>query len=299
MRNDGQSAASVPTVHENTLVRIDPATNAVSDVVAVGGGPVCDRGRRAERLGLQPGRRHDHRDRRNDEPCAADDADLRHARRPRPSHRTGAGGRLGGRMDRQRRPRGRPLLTRFSRAARGKREYRLDHEPRAVAVGEGARLGPRPGYSRHQVLRIDPATGDVTARTRFPASSRIDSLDVGLGAVWVVSSSSGTLYRINPRSAAVTGRTTSGNAPADPKSSSATSGSECRTEEAPPCRSTRGRSMSSGRLDCCLPLGEGYDDVDGYGSIWHIDWPAGTVVRWDTETYDVDESISRHGPADL
>ncbi len=41
MRNDGQSAASVPTVRENSLARIDPATNAISDVVAVGGGPIA------------------------------------------------------------------------------------------------------------------------------------------------------------------------------------------------------------------------------------------------------------------
>ena len=39
MRNDGKSAASVPIVRENSLVRIDPATNAISDVVAVGSGP--------------------------------------------------------------------------------------------------------------------------------------------------------------------------------------------------------------------------------------------------------------------
>jgi hypothetical protein len=46
----------------------------------------------------------------------------------------------------------------------------------------------------------------VTARARFPASSRISSLDVGLGRVWVVSSSTAVLYRIDPRSATVTGR---------------------------------------------------------------------------------------------
>ena len=39
MRDDGQSAVSVPTVRENSLVRIDPATDAISDVVAVGGAP--------------------------------------------------------------------------------------------------------------------------------------------------------------------------------------------------------------------------------------------------------------------
>ena len=87
--------------------------------------------------------------------------------------------------------RGRPLLTRILSSARGKRDYRLDHEPRAVAVGAGALWVLGRGTRGSQVLRVDPATGDVTARTRFAASSRIDSLDVGLGAVWVVSSSTG------------------------------------------------------------------------------------------------------------
>ena len=62
------------------------------------------------------------------------------------------------------------------------------------------------GARDNQVLRIDPATGEVTERTHFPTSSPIDGLAVGLGGVWVVASSTAMLYRINPRSAAVTGR---------------------------------------------------------------------------------------------
>ena len=101
----------------------------------------------------------------------------------------------------------RPVLTRVLSGARGAHDYLLDREPRAVAIGVGAVWVLGAGARDYQVLRVDPATGEVTARTRFPASSRVTSLDVGLGAVWVLSSSSATLYRINPRSAAVTRRT--------------------------------------------------------------------------------------------
>jgi len=50
------------------------------------------------------------------------------------------------------------------------------------------------------VRRIDPATGRVTT-PRFPARSSVDSIAFGYGAVWVMSSSTATLYRIDPRTA--------------------------------------------------------------------------------------------------
>ncbi len=174
--------------------------------------------------------------------------------------------------------------------------YRLDVEPRAVAAGEGALWVLGTGTRDSQVLRIDPATGDVTARTHFSASSRIDSLDVGLGAVWVVSSSRGTLYRINPRSAAVTGHTDLGERAGRPEVQFGnvwvvvSDGGGMSLVVDP-------RTLYVVvPLDCCLPLDEGYDFVDGYGSTWQIDWAAGTVVRWDSKTYEVVESISVTGP---
>ena len=296
MRNDGQSAVSVPTVHGNSLVRIDPATNAISDVVAVGGGPI------ATAVGGHSVWVYNHGDAtvtemdattnkvRQTTRLSAIPVDLGLLTGPVLAADSEGAWIVG--VD----PRGRSLLTRILSSARGKREYRLDHEPRAVAVGEGALWVLGRGTRDSQVLRVDPATGDVTARTHFSASSRIDSLDVGLGAVWVVSSSSGTLYRINPRSAAVTGQTDLGQRAGRPEvqfgnvwvgvsdASDATLVVDPRTLHVVQW------------LDCCLPLGEGFDSVDGYGSTWEIDWPAGTVVRWDSETYEVVESISVTGP---
>ena len=86
-----------------------------------------------------------------------------------------------------------------------KREYPLDLTPTGVAVGGGAVWVVGHRGRDHQVLRIDPATGRMTARTRFPARSKVDSIAFGYGAVWVMSSSTATLYRIDPRSARRTG----------------------------------------------------------------------------------------------
>ena len=171
MRDDGRGAVSAPTVRENSLVRIDPATNTISDVVAVGGGPS------ATAVGGQSVWVYN----RDDATITEIDATTNEVRKT--TRLSGIAVDLGpltgpvlaadsegawivgvdGR---------RSLLTRILAGARGKHEYRLDEEPRAVAVGQGAVwvLGRRTRGS--QVLRLDPATGDVTARTRFSASSR-------------------------------------------------------------------------------------------------------------------------------
>src|SRR5262249_8072756 len=97
------------------------------------------------------------------------------------------------------------VLTRAPIGADGKRDHRLDLEPAAVAVGEGAVWIT--GHADHddEVLRVNPATGRVRARTHLPSSARIASIEAGLGAVWVVSPSTATLYRIDPRSSRLTG----------------------------------------------------------------------------------------------
>ena len=98
-----------------------------------------------------------------------------------------------------------PRLTHVLAGGGRKREYPLDLTPTGVAVGGGAVWVVGHRGRDHQVLRIDPATGRVTARTRFPAGSRVDAIAFGYGAVWVMSSPTATLYRIDPRSARRTG----------------------------------------------------------------------------------------------
>ena len=57
---------------------------------------------------------------------------------------------------------------------------------RGVAVGYGAVWVVAHGDRDSQLLRIDPATGRITHRTRFPGPAAIDSVATGLGYVWVV-----------------------------------------------------------------------------------------------------------------
>jgi Protein kinase domain len=98
-----------------------------------------------------------------------------------------------------------PRLTHVLAGGGRKREYPLDLTPTGVAAGEDAVWVVGHRGRDYQVVRIDPATGRVRARTRFPASSPVDSIAFGYGAVWVVSSPTATLYRIDPRSARTTG----------------------------------------------------------------------------------------------
>jgi DNA-binding beta-propeller fold protein YncE len=274
----------------NTLVRIDPETNAISDVIHVRSAPfaVAVSGRDVWVYN------------RGDSSISEIDAtrkDVRQTTRIRagpvdlgflagPVLTADADGAWIAGVD----DRGKPLLTRVLSHARGRREYPLDHQPRAIAAGLGAVWVLGRGAHDNQVLRVDPTTGAVNARTRFPASSRLSSLAVGLGAVWVVSSTNATLYRIDPHSAAVTGHTDLGQRAGRPNVQFGrvwvgVSDAGGMTLLVDP------RTLSVAvPLDCCA-LGDGYDAVNGFGSTWTTDWQTGTVVRWDGATYEIVESI--------
>jgi DNA-binding beta-propeller fold protein YncE len=184
---------------------------------------------------------------------------------------------------------GRSLLTRIPTGGRGKREYVLDRDPSAVATGYGAVWVVAAGERDNQVLRIDPATGEVTRRTRFRASSPIDGLAVGLGGVWVVASSTATLYRVDPRSGRVLAETDLGERATRPVvvlgsiwvSLSDGGGDAVIVDPT--------TTLISEHLGCC-PLERGFDTV-GFGSIWTYDTPTGTVARWDGQTHQVAANI--------
>jgi serine/threonine-protein kinase len=291
----GENAAkTVPIVRENSLVRIDPATNAISAVTDVGRAPM------AAAVGGGSVWVYNHLDGtvseidawttevRQTTDVAARPVDLGLLTGPVLAADEGGAwitGVDGNNM---------PVLTRVISGARGAHDYPLDREPRAVAIGLGAVWVLGAGARDYQVFRIDPATGEVTARTRFPASSRVTSLDVGLGAVWVVSSSSATLYRIDPRSAAVTRRTDLGQRAGLAEvqfgtvwvSVSNAGGTTLLVDPA-----TLG---VVNQLSCCAPGKQ--DDVDAFGSTWTSDWPSGTVVRWDGTTHQVVDTIAVTDP---
>jgi predicted Ser/Thr protein kinase len=96
---------------------------------------------------------------------------------------------------------GRPYLVHLPAGTqeRRARAYPLHIIPTGVAVGGGSVWVVGRTSRDDEVLRVDPADGRVTGRTRFAASARIDSIAFGYGRVWVVSSTRSTLYRIDPQ----------------------------------------------------------------------------------------------------
>jgi hypothetical protein len=293
-REDG--ATPVPIVRENALVRIDPATNAISAVTDVGQYPM------AAAVGGSSVWVYNDVDRTVSEIDAATN-ELRQTTRVSAwpddlGLLTGPvlaadddGAWLIG-VD----VRGRSLLTRVLSGAREAQNYRLDRTPGAVAVGDGAVWVLGAGKRDNQVLRVDPTTGKVTARTRFPASSRISSLEVGLGRVWVVSSSTAVLYRIHPRSAAVTGRVDLGQRAGRPSVEfgivTVVVSDPMHTLVVDP-RTLR----IVGQQPCC-PLRDGYNIDYGHGSEWMTDWPTGAVHRFafDGRWYSLEKVIAVTSP---
>src|SRR5215472_17412417 len=89
-------------------------------------------------------------------------------------------------------------LTHIAADTGGTRAYPLDLIPTGVAVGHGAVWVVGHRGRIYRLLRIDPATGQATAKTRFPLDSGVDSIAYGFGAVWVLSSAKATLYKIDP-----------------------------------------------------------------------------------------------------
>jgi YVTN family beta-propeller protein len=280
--------AAPPTPRLNTVVRIDPKTNEVTDVVPVqklpygiafGGGTVWVYNHASGTL-------------------SEIDATAATVRRTVPLQTVSqvilpygpfltadddgawiAGSRLAD---------GRGFVTNVRTGGRGKYVYPVEVDPTALDVGEGAVwvLGARKG--RHQLLRLDPTTGRITGRKTFGRS--VESLTAGLGSVWVLASQPGLLYEIDPRTLRTTGKVeVSANAvrPAviDGRiwlGINATGGTTVLVDA-----ETLG---VVGTLDCCLPS-EG-TDAEGFGADWMISWPTGVVVRWDLATKRLANSIT-------
>jgi streptogramin lyase len=275
-----------PIVHADSLARIDPKTNRISHVIDVGLRPMAAAvGGRSVWTYNEEGRSVSEIDSttrsvRKTTPVRARPVDL--------SLRVGpvlaadaAGAWLIGR-DRS----GRSLLTRLPSGGGKPSDYRLDREPLAVSVGQGAVWVAARSARDSQILRVDPDTGRVTARIVLPASARVDGLDVGLGSVWAGSSATATVYRIDPRAAKVSGRVDLGTRAGRPEVKFGrlwigVSDDGGQTILVNP------RSLETVLWLNCCKLGAGYDSVDRYGSTWTTDWWTGTVERWDGITYQI------------
>jgi DNA-binding beta-propeller fold protein YncE len=161
-----------------------------------------------------------------------------------------------------------------------KREYPLDLAPTGVAVGAGSVWVVGYRGPHHEVERIDPATGGVTATTRFPAPAQVDSIAFGYGHVWVVSSSTATLYRIDPHSARRTRGVVVGSSRAS------------RPEITPHSHDIYVRTTDSGGTDVNVDpfaltrsINGSFEPPDwgeyggDLGALWWYSWPSGTVSR--------------------
>jgi streptogramin lyase len=183
-------------------------------------------------------------------------------------------------------PRGRSLLTLVLPGGE-RRNYVLDGRPEAVATGLGAVWVLDRGAQDRELLRLDPATGKMTVQARLPAASQVDSMTVGFGDVWVVSSRTATLYRIDPRLSAVDhvdlGQTAG--RPAALFGSIWVTLSDSGGETVLLDPHTLAPYQ---RLPCCGVA----DVVGGFGSDWSSDVAKGSVQRWDPSTYDLDQSIT-------
>ncbi len=173
-----------------------------------------------------------------------------------------------------------PRLTHVLPGGGRKREYPLDLTPTGVTVGAGAVWVVGQHARDYQVVRIDPATGHVTAKTRFPAGSRVNSIAFGYGAVWVMSSQTATLYRIDPRSARRTGSAVVGSLRATrPQIMHRGHDILVRvTDHGGTDVSTDPSTMTSSVVGSFGPpeWGEYRGDL---GALWWYDWPSGAVYR--------------------
>jgi hypothetical protein len=297
-RGGDKPARSALRAGPNTLARIDPATNAVSDVIEVGDDPL------ATAVGGRSVWVYNQRSSTVSEIDAA-------SRKVRKTTRVYviadpddpfAGPDLvadkGGAWLVGDDPwRGGGLLTRV-RSGGGRVEYHLADEPRGVAVGPNAVwVVGRKGADRYELLRIDPSTGRVTRRRPF--RSPIDSIGVGNGAVYVVGSSSGTLYRIDPGSLETINQLDVGARAGRPLVvfdfvELATTQHGGTTLFLSPSSLT-----TEFEDDNCCPPGWG-DNRWSNGWLWWADWPTGRVYRQhgantDSRGIQVTKSLPQEG----
>jgi DNA-binding beta-propeller fold protein YncE len=284
VRGTRDANVSTPLVRPNTLVRINPLRNAISDVIPVGLHP------EATVVGGRSVWVYNHGRGTVMEIDAGSNAIRQEVR----LSTTPVRGRLTGPIldadeaaawivgaDR----RGDGFLTRILARGGGKREYRLDVEPKAVALGDGAVWVLGHGSRGDQVLRLDPGTGKVGARTPFPASVHLGSLTVGLGAVWAVASSTAILYRIDPRSSKLTRQRDLGERAGRPVVRFGhlwvpVLGQETLILDP--------RTLDLVDFVCCSERGF---SAAGYGSTWLADVLAGEVVRFDGRSKQITATI--------
>jgi hypothetical protein len=174
----------------------------------------------------------------------------------------------------------------------GRRSYLLPGRAEAVATGPRAVWVIDRGPREDQLLRLNPATGKITVQARLPASARVDSLTVGYGYVWLVSSSTATLYRINPRSGAIdhvdlrqadaefTGTPTATLTAGRPGAVFGDVWVGLSKNGGDTVRINAGTLRMDEDFGCCTGDNVNGSGVEAFGSLWGYDVAGGEVQRW-------------------
>ena len=169
-------------------------------------------------------------------------------------------------------------LTHIAASTGKKRDYALDVIPTGVAVGHRAVWIVGHRGRDYRLLRIDPVSGRMTT-TRFASNSRVDSVAYGFGAVWVMSSATAVLYKIDPGTAQHAGSVV------------VASSRTTRPEMTRYLHQITVRATERGGTDYSVdpstlavsisgsygPPGAG--EYTGIGALWWYNWPSGTVSR--------------------
>jgi len=167
----------------------------------------------------------------------------------------------------------------------GRRDYRLALRPEGVAAGLGAVWVVGRARRDDELLRLNPATGTSSVQARFPVSARVDSITVAFHDVWLVSSTTAMLYRVDPRLGSVD-RVNLGRKASPPQ---ATAGriwvGIVNDGGAGDTVLVNARTLALVQsLGCC---GIGSLGVSAFGSLWGYDVKDGTLQRWNPLSYDL------------
>ena len=277
----GGGTATPPRTHPNTLVRIDPKTNEVRQVIDVAVRPlaVAAWGRTIWTYSPDHG------------VVTEVDAQTNHVLQERPTslspvihHPLASGPVLAADaygawvvgLDH----RGRGVLALVPWGGGRPQRYVLGGRPVAVATGRRSVWVITDGSSTDRLVRLEPATGRMTVQWRFRVSRKVDALSLGFNDVWIVGGKTGRLYRFDPlahrvnsidlgqragRPAAIFGQIWVGVSDHGYKNIDLVNP---RTLE------------PAGYLDGGVGTGIGSDFATAFGSLWGYDIGRGEVQRW-------------------
>jgi serine/threonine-protein kinase len=282
LRNGGDAASRPLLAGRNTVVRIDPRTNAVTSTTQVDDRPlaVAVGGRRVWVYSNGSGTVSEidatTNKRTNTTGLRATPTDVDSLGGPVLAADPTGAWMVG--VD----SRGSGAVTHIFPRSSGKRprRYRLAGEPKAIAIRSGAVWVLV--WGRHDaVLRLDPDSGHWAPKVSLPTSSLAAGLAVGAGALWVVAPSSAALYRIDPRSLQLTGVRRLPRYATTPEVAFGSiwigiAKGEGLTYLVDP------RTLATSSFTSVRP--EDGRRTAGFGSTWWVDFPTSTVVRFDPDT---------------